>query len=185
MRHYRWLAVALALSVVAYAQQISFGQEPKAAQETKNEDDRSAGKKKAPSSDLARALKAVPGCLGVETARTSGGKNVIFAWFENKQAVMKWYYSDVHQDLMHQWFPDADYKKPLKDVPKDSGPLLVIASITPAKESKFKATTMPISQIAIEFYQPVPGGTFLGGRFTPAGVKVPNMRDYTSGDKQP
>jgi len=181
MRRHRWLAIALAWTVVACAQQSLFGQQPK-VQETKKENDRSAGKK-APFPDLVGALKAVPGCLGVETARTSGGKNVIFAWFENRQAVMKWYYSDTHQDLMHRWFPDADLKKPLKDVPKDSGPLLVIASLTPAKDSKFKATTMPISQIAIEFYQPVPGGTFLGGRFTPESVKVPNMRDYNSGDK--
>jgi hypothetical protein len=46
---------------------------------------------------LIPALKATPGCLGVETARTSSGKNVIFACFENRGAVMKWYYSDAHQ----------------------------------------------------------------------------------------
>src|SRR5262245_28351929 len=47
--------------------------------------------------DLVAALKATPGCLGVETARTSSGKQVIFAWFENKKAVLAWYYSDTHQ----------------------------------------------------------------------------------------
>ena len=40
--------------------------------------------------DLVGALKAVPGCLGVETARTATGKQVIFAWFENKKALLDW-----------------------------------------------------------------------------------------------
>src|SRR5262245_39549935 len=41
--------------------------------------------------DLVKGLKETPGCLGVETARTSSGKNVIFAWFEGKEAVIDWY----------------------------------------------------------------------------------------------
>lgn len=53
--------------------------------------------------DLVAALKATPGCLGVETARTGSGKQVIFAWFENKDA----------------------------EVPS-SGPVLAVASLTPA-----------------------------------------------------
>ena len=40
--------------------------------------------------DLVAGLKATPGCLGVETARTTSGKAVIFAWFENKRAVLRW-----------------------------------------------------------------------------------------------
>jgi hypothetical protein len=52
--------------------------------------------------DLVGALKASPGCLGVETARTASGKQVIFAWFENKKTVLTWYYSDTHVALMQQ-----------------------------------------------------------------------------------
>src|SRR5437016_10309430 len=43
--------------------------------------------------DLIAGLKATPGCLGVETAMTASKKQVIFAWFEDKKAVLKWYYS--------------------------------------------------------------------------------------------
>lgn len=50
--------------------------------------------------DLVGGLKATPGCLGVETAQTSSGKNVIFAWFENKKAALNWYYSDMHKQVM-------------------------------------------------------------------------------------
>src|SRR6185312_1006643 len=53
-----------------------------------------------PFPDLVGPLKATPGCLGVETARTASGKMVIFAWFEDKRAVMRWYTSEMHQQLM-------------------------------------------------------------------------------------
>src|SRR5215467_7389842 len=53
--------------------------------------------------DLVGGLKATRGVLGVETARTSSGKMVIFAWFEDKKAALAWYYSDAHQALMQQF----------------------------------------------------------------------------------
>lgn len=129
--------------------------------------------------DLAAALKATPGCLGVDSARTASGKQVIFAWFENKQAVLKWYHSDVHKKMMKQFFPDHEYSKPLKDVPDDTGPIMAIASITYSDKNTVKETTLPISQIAIELYQPLSGGLNFGGRFAPEGLKVPKMQDYS------
>ena len=53
--------------------------------------------------DLVGMLKATPGVLGVDAARTMSGKQVIFAWFENKQAVLTWYHSEAHQKLMQQF----------------------------------------------------------------------------------
>src|SRR5437764_8840016 len=82
--------------------------------------------------DLGGALKATPGCLGVETARTDSGKSVIFAWFEDKKAALRWYNSDTHREAMRRFLPDAKSgRKPLADVPDDSGPILAIASVTP------------------------------------------------------
>jgi hypothetical protein len=133
--------------------------------------------------DLVASLKASPGCLGVETAKTGSGKQVIFAWFEDKKAVLKWYHSDTHQQVMKQFFPGREYSKPLKEVPDNSGPIMAIASITFADKQRFKETPLPISQISIELYQPVSGGIFLGGRFAPEGLKVPKMRDYTPKEK--
>jgi hypothetical protein len=129
--------------------------------------------------DLVAALKATPGCLGVETAKTGSGKQVIFAWFEDKKAVLKWYHSDTHRQVMRQFFPGRDYRKPLQEVPEDGGPILAIASITFAEKPHFKETPLPISQISIELYRPVSGGISLGGRFAPEGLKVPRLRDYT------
>ena len=135
--------------------------------------------------DLVAALKATPGCLGVETAKTGSGKQVIFAWFEDKKAALKWYHSDTHQQLMKKFFPRRDYGKPLKEVADNSGPIMAVASITFADKPRFKETPLPISQISIELYQPVSGGLFLGGRFAPEGLKVPKMRDQTPKDQTP
>ena len=53
--------------------------------------------------DLVSGLKATPGCLGVETAQTTSGKAVIFAWFENKKAVLNWYNSEMHQAMLNRY----------------------------------------------------------------------------------
>ena len=134
--------------------------------------------------ELINALKAAPGCLGVETAVTGSGKQVIFAWFEDKKAVLKWYHSPTHQRVMKDLAPAPEYPKPLKDIADDSGPIMVIASITMADKERFKEIKLPVSQIAIELYRPLPGGAALGGRFAPAGLKVPGLRDYTPKDEK-
>src|SRR5829696_556269 len=83
--------------------------------------------------DLVAGLKATPGCLGVEIAQTTSGKSVIFAWFENKAAVLNWYNSPMHQALLSQY--SAGRRRPggpLAGVP-DEGPVLAIASLTMPK----------------------------------------------------
>ena len=65
--------------------------------------------------DLIGMLKATPGVLGVDAGSTLSGKQVIFAWFENKKAVLAWYYSDTHVALMrhHQQIPALACTLPL------------------------------------------------------------------------
>jgi hypothetical protein len=128
--------------------------------------------------DLVAGLKKTPGCLGVELARTVSGKQVIFAWFENRKAVLNWYRSEMHQQVMNDFFPSYVPHKPLKDVP-DDGPIMAVASITFGGKPRFKESTLPISQIAIELYKPITGGIFLGSRFAPESLKVPNMIDVS------
>ena len=127
--------------------------------------------------DLIGALKATPGVLGVDAGQMISGKQVIFAWFENKQAVLNWYNSDVHRQLMNG-FSSAGRRPegPLAGIKDDSGPILTIASITVDREAMktgdLKAAT---KQIAIELYAPLPGGIAAGGRFAPSTVKVPGL----------
>jgi hypothetical protein len=125
--------------------------------------------------DLIGALKATPGCLGVETARTGSGKHVIFAWFENKKAVLTWYHSETHLALMRQFSGGgARPGGPLADVP-DQGPVLAVASLTPNAGAQPGDLRAGFSQIAIELYQPLPGGIAAGGRFAPTSMNVPGL----------
>ncbi|MBM3818603.1 MAG: hypothetical protein FJW14_06245 [Acidimicrobiia bacterium] len=126
--------------------------------------------------DLVAGLKATPGVLGVDTAQTSGGKQVIFAWFENKQAVLNWYYSGTHQQAMRLFAPGgASDRAPLAHIKDDSGPIMAIASLTIVDTPQVGGVSLPVSQIAIELYAPLPGGLAAGGRFAPATLKVPGL----------
>jgi len=127
--------------------------------------------------DLVGLLKATPGVLGVDAARTMSGKQVIFAWFENKKAVLSWYYSDAHQALMTQFSGGGRRPAgPMADVPDDGRPILAIASLTmPAAPQPGGDLRAWVTQIAIELYAPLPGGIAAGGRFAPTTVKVPGL----------
>jgi hypothetical protein len=103
---------------------------------------------------------------------------VIFAWFEDKKAVLRWYNSEMHKQLMSMTGPPEPGHVPLAGIADDSGPILAIASLTLSNQP-VKGFPLPVSQIAIELYQPLPGGIFVGGRFAPSSVKVPGMRDFT------
>lgn len=118
----------------------------------------------------------------METAQTPGGKRLIFAWFKDKEAVMNWYDSDMHQGVMDKFFEDRESREALAEVPEDSGPIMCVASITFSSKPQVDGTSLPISQIAIELYSPVPGGLALGGRFAPDSLEVKHLKDYSTPD---
>ena len=131
------------------------------------------------------ALKSAPGCLGVETGQTASGKRVIFAWFENKKALVDWYHSDAHQKAMHTVFPDQKFERqPLPDLAEDSGPILTIVSVKFAEGPRPEGGPPPISTIGIELYGPLPGGVAVGGRFAPESIKVRGLREIDLGTAQ-
>jgi hypothetical protein len=134
--------------------------------------------------DVIGMLKATPGVLGVEAARTATGKQVVFAWFENKQAALNWYYSEGHQSLMKTFASGSEPgRKPMADVPDDGNPILAIASVTLSKQPQVSGIELPVSQIAIELYAPLPGGLAAGGRFAPSSVKVKGLVDVPIGSR--
>jgi hypothetical protein len=131
-----------------------------------------------PLMNLPKLIQATPGCLGVETAQTSSGKMVIFAWFENKKAALAWYYSQTHQMLVKMGGGGAPRPRgPMADVPDDGRPIMAIASVMLSRPQDGIPQTglPPVSQIAIELYAPLPGGLAAGGRFAPATVNVPGL----------
>ena len=90
------------------------------------------------------AARAAPGCLGVETGQTASGKRIIFAWFENKKALVAWYHSDTHQKAMKTVFPRQTFdRQPLPDLPEDSGPILAIVSVKFLDAPRPDATSRP------------------------------------------
>ncbi len=117
---------------------------------------------------LMEGLKATPGCLGVDSAITRSGKNVIFAWFKDKKAVMAWYESETHNTAKRMFFPqDTPDYVPLAGVPDDAGPLLVIASMMTPKGDGDAASQLP--HFSIDTLTPVTPGmaTSAEGSFAP------------------
>ena len=128
--------------------------------------------------NVVNALKAAPGCLGVETGQTASGRRVIFAWFDGKKSLVDWYHSDVHQRAMRTVYPNQVFdRQPLPDLPDNTGPILTIVSVKFADAPASGASVPRIVAIGIELYGPLPGGVAVGGRFAPEGVKVPGLRD--------
>jgi hypothetical protein len=127
---------------------------------------------------VVKELRAAPGCLGVETGQTAGGRRVIFAWFDGKKSLVDWYHSDVHQRAMHSVFPSQRFdREPLPDLPEDTGPILTIVSVKFADTPAPGASAPAITSIGIELYGPLPGGVAVGGRFAPDAVKVRGLRE--------
>lgn len=129
---------------------------------------------------LVSGLKATDGCILVDTGKTQSGRNCIFAWFESKEAVMRWYYSDTHQGAMRALMggTPGEAHVPMKSVPDDVGPVLVIASLVPSAERSVKQVNMPISAISIELYKPLPAGAFIGSSFGPPEIYGGAIHEY-------
>lgn len=127
---------------------------------------------------LAAGLRATGGCLGVDLAQWESGKNTICAWFEDKDAVERWYYSDTHTGFMGAVGRAEDDHTPLEHVETD-GPIMVMATITFAGRPALPESRIPFSQISIELFEPLPGGAYISERLAPKKFAVPHMRDLT------
>jgi hypothetical protein len=133
---------------------------------------------------LIKEVLASPGVLGIELGQTTKGRRVIFAWFENKQALVNWYQSDFHERGVKWAFPNLkSVREPLPDLPENSGQILALVTLKFADKPMSGATASrvasrpPIESIGIELYTPLPGGVAVGGRFAPKSVRVPGLRE--------
>jgi hypothetical protein len=124
---------------------------------------------------IVEGLKNSPGCVGVDSATTQSGRNVIFAWFENKAAAMAWYNSPTHAFMRKSFVdPTGLEREPMAGVPDDV-PILTIASlkfIAQDSPDRLPGLRIPLSEIAIEMYTTLPGGIRYGGGFTPQAIPV-------------
>jgi len=124
---------------------------------------------------LFEGLANSEGCLKVMGADTSEGHNVIIAWFENKEAVETWYYSQTHTRVMKMVGSDPSHKKPMARVDDDDITVMVMASITFGGEQVIPGP-MPVSQISIELYTPLDAGASVNGRLMPESIQLEHFR---------
>ncbi len=127
---------------------------------------------------LAEGLRETKGCLGVDLAQWQSGKNTICAWFEDKAAVERWYYSNTHQGFMGAIGGRAGDDEPMEHVETD-GPIMVMATLSFDGPPALAGSKIPFSQISIELFEPLPGGAFIRERLAPEKFKVEHMRDLT------
>ncbi len=127
---------------------------------------------------LIQGLSGTPGCLGVEVAQFQSGKLSIFAWFEDKAAVMRWYKHPIHRGAKSALMPTVPPENyiPLEHITDEMKPIMVIATLTPNRNEA--AADMPFQQISIELYRPLPGGLAVGGRLSPDTVSVPHLKAF-------
>lgn len=124
---------------------------------------------------LVEGLKRVPGCHDAVAAQLNTGQLSIIAWFENRQAALRWYHSEQHERLIRA-AGDEPSEKPMAHVPEDV-PVMVIATLRMAAPGQATLSPqMPVSEISIEMYTPLPGGAMFGGRLTPPEIHIPHMQ---------
>ncbi len=127
--------------------------------------------------DLGKGIAETPGCLGVSTlTQDRSQKQIIAAWFENRKAMERWYYSPMHTGAMSKFFPRLGKStKPFAAFTDEKAPMLVIASVTPGDKPVGNGSELKVAQIAIEAYTPVPGGVAFGGTFAPSKMEIPGL----------
>jgi hypothetical protein len=169
--HTCWIAAALCVAAGGGFLAPASAEEP-------NPGDRGYGEQ------LIKAILASPGVLGVELGQTAKGRSVIFAWFENKNALVDWYQSDFHERGVKWAFPNLkSVREPLPDLPENSGQILALVTLKfedkpmSGTAAPSVASRPPIESIGIELYTPLPGGVAVGGRFAPKSVRVPGLRE--------
>lgn len=137
------------------------------------------------SARLLEEIASVEGCHAVKSARAHDGTELIFAWFENRDAVLRWFEHPYHRKLLR------DAGRPEDNVAAqhfgdDVGPILVLASVAyPAERGAINASMFddPVSgrpnRFSIEYYVPLAGGAYMVEPFAPPGVKerIVGLRD--------
>lgn len=109
-----------------------------------------------------RALRATPGCTGVELSQTQSGKRAIFAMFKDRASMIAWYRSAAHQEMVGKVSFYRDHAHtPGAGVAENAGPILVIATMTPVPPSE--AVPAGTVLLSVELFAPLEGGVRFGG----------------------
>lgn len=160
------VAVAAATMLAGFTISMGAGQQP----------ERPAGGPPDFAAALIKGLEGTEGCLGVDAGQFRSGKNTIVAWFENKEAVLRWYNHPTHRRMMMSVGADPAEGTPLEHVTDPDVPIMVMASISMGGKPVVPDSPMPFSQISIELFAPLPGGASVNGRLAPEAFAVPHHK---------
>ena len=94
-------------------------------------------------------LEKQPGLLGVHALSSIDhrGMLVILTWWENKQALNDWFYSETHQGIISQFYGNRP---------------------PPSSAAVANPPAGGMGQVGIELFTSLPGGMKFGGGLTPA-----------------
>ena len=113
----------------------------------------------------------------------AAARQVIFAWFENKKALLTWYTSETHIHAMQSVFPGHQPSATaLKDIPDGHGPILTIASVTSGsirRPQRRRAHRRSRQIVDRALRTTARRGLAVGGRFAPAGAESAGLRELT------
>lgn len=139
---------------------------------------------------ITQSLASLEGTLGVHTARSHDGTELILAWFRDRQAVLDWFNHPYHRKLLR------DAGRPEDGVAAehfgdDVGPILVIASVAYQGSPGSLSGSMfddpdgrRPTRFSIEYYTPLAGGAYMVTPYAPDSVtnEIPGMRDVFDDD---
>jgi hypothetical protein len=108
------------------------------------------------------ALRAIPGCQGVELAHSESGRHSILAWFEDKEALANWYFSDFHKNLQRTYFPAETPGPFLSGVAYRGGPIVAVASFGLDEDMDPAAPMLSLRDITVDLFSPLSADTLLG-----------------------
>ncbi len=182
------LKTVLALSLIAapLCQATAQSPQPVDAEDTSGRIERAL---KA-SAKIISSMKSVDGVYDVHTARSHDGVELIMAWFENRDAVLRWFNHPYHRKLLR------DAGRPEDGVAaqhfgNDVGPILIIASVAYHNQPASLEGSMfddpdgrRPTRFSVEYYVPLAGGAYMSETFAPTAVtaNIPGMRDVYDDD---
>lgn len=168
-------AVLLSLPALALAAALSIGATPR---QTVPPPQRPAGQPGGMNfaDRLLEGLRETEGCLGADAAQFQSRRLGIIAWFENKAAAKRWYYSETHAAMMRMAGGDPDEGEPMQHIEDEDVPVMVMATLGFDGPPAVPGSPIPFSSISIEMYTPLPGGAAVSERFAPDGFEIPHFR---------
>jgi hypothetical protein len=109
---------------------------------------------------IATSAQCAPGCRHVETLRTPGNEERIFAWFDGHKAISDWFHGGMQARLSEGGLAGRDIDDMLASIPNGDGPLLAIVTVKPVCLPRHLVGRTPSIDVSVEYYEPTSARSF-------------------------